>query len=44
MIECKKHLQQVTYSRSKTKVLLEKLVNEGIVKVVGTGKRTKYHL
>lgn len=37
-------LNHVPYSRSKAKVLLKKLVNEGIVKVVGTGKGTKYHL
>lgn len=37
-------LNHVPYSRSKAKVLLKKLVNEGIVKVVGTGKGTKYYL
>lgn len=36
-------LNHIPYSRFKTKVLLKKLVNEGIVKVVGTGKGTKYH-
>ena len=34
----------VPYGKSKTKELLKKMENEGIVKVVGNGKGTKYHL
>lgn len=34
----------VPYGKSKTKELLKKMEKEGIVKVVGNGKGTKYHL
>lgn len=34
----------VTFGRSKVKELLKKMENEGIVKIVGNGKATKYHL
>ena len=34
----------VPYGKSKTKELLKKMENEGIVKIVGNGKSTKYHI
>lgn len=34
----------VPFGRSKVKELLKKMENEGIVKIVGNGKATKYHL
>lgn len=37
-------LPHVPFGRSKTKELLKKMENEGIVKVVGKGKATKYHI
>lgn len=37
-------LPHVPFGRSKTKELLKKMESEGIVKVVGKGKATKYHI
>ncbi len=37
-------VSNVPFGRTKTKELLKKMENEGIVKVVGKGKATKYHI
>lgn len=37
-------LPHVTFSRSKVKELLKKMEKDGIVKIKGRGKGTKYYL